>query len=203
MMKFKKKCGNQKGFSLVEVLLAIVILALVATPILQLFTTSMKISKDSRELMGATDVAQATMEVLTSKPMEGTEGLDALLTDSTSHVIIGSLGFTTGCGAISYTGDFATFKTMLKDTYSAGVTEQCFYSKSSDALLVSFHGVEYNKQEYDVVVRMRSNGTGGDKYFTYDVDMEVYSVLNPGSGTEVHYNELLVVLEGAVANKSN
>ena len=70
----KMKMKNSKGFSLIEVLLAIVILGLVAAPILQMFVTSAQVNLNSRELMAATEVATMTMEHITSMKMDGGEG---------------------------------------------------------------------------------------------------------------------------------
>ena len=53
---------NKKAFSLVEVLLAIVLLAIIATPILSVFYTSMSLNIKSKEIMAATDVSSGILE---------------------------------------------------------------------------------------------------------------------------------------------
>jgi len=60
---FKK---NAKGFSLVEVLCAIVLLALVATPILQALCQGMVVNNKSRKMLAAADLASDTMEFVSS-----------------------------------------------------------------------------------------------------------------------------------------
>jgi len=85
-MKKEKMKLNSKGFSLVEVLLAIVILGLIAAPILQMFYTSYQINNKSKRMLNAAELAQTTMEAITSqtygesKTVKGTlisEGLKA------------------------------------------------------------------------------------------------------------------------------
>jgi len=56
------KENNNKGFTLIEILVAIVALALVVVPLLQGFVTTAKLNTKSREKMMATNVAQAHME---------------------------------------------------------------------------------------------------------------------------------------------
>lgn len=48
-MKKLKCCESNKGFTLVEVLLAIVILGLIAVPILQMFSVLIRLTRNQRE----------------------------------------------------------------------------------------------------------------------------------------------------------
>ena len=66
-MKKKRGSGTNKGFSLVEVLLAIVILGLIAAPILQMFYSSYKINEKSKRMLTAAELAQTTIEALSSQ----------------------------------------------------------------------------------------------------------------------------------------
>ncbi len=56
------KENNNKGFTLIEILVAIVALALVVVPLLQGFVATANLNKKSRERMMATNVAQTHME---------------------------------------------------------------------------------------------------------------------------------------------
>lgn len=58
------KKNRNGGFSLIEVLIAVVVLAIVAIPMIHLFLTSTKINVKSRETLRATTVAQDIMEGL-------------------------------------------------------------------------------------------------------------------------------------------
>lgn len=66
-MKKLKSYETNKGFSLVEVLLAIVILGLIAVPILQMFFSSYKINEKSKRMLTAAELAQTTIEALSSQ----------------------------------------------------------------------------------------------------------------------------------------
>lgn len=58
---------NNKGFSLVELLVAIALLAIIALPVFSSFITSARINRESRQLMLATDMAQTIMEGFADK----------------------------------------------------------------------------------------------------------------------------------------
>lgn len=69
---------DNKGFTLLEVLIAVIILALIAVPMLRSFTSSYRVNARSRELMRATTLAQNEMEIFEK------EKLDVLL-DGTKY----------------------------------------------------------------------------------------------------------------------
>ena len=64
---FKKK---NRAFSLVEVLCAVVLLALVATPIIQALYSGMALNNKSRKMLAAADLASDTMEFVSSLSFE-------------------------------------------------------------------------------------------------------------------------------------
>ena len=74
-MKKKAKRLNQKGFSLVEVLMAVVILGLIAAPVCQMLMTSYQVNRRSKRLLLASDISQATLESLTALCWEDTSTL--------------------------------------------------------------------------------------------------------------------------------
>ena len=69
--RIRKK--NNKGFSLLEVLLAVILLAIVVTPLIQTIYTSMTLNKKARILLGATDVGQSYVEYLESLTYESSD----------------------------------------------------------------------------------------------------------------------------------
>lgn len=89
------KENNNKGFTLIEILVAIVALALVVVPLLQGFVTTAKLNAKSREKMMATNVAQTHMEQYSGltieeidkeiKTLNGTYDPDVEFVESTDH----------------------------------------------------------------------------------------------------------------------
>ena len=69
--QYKKK---NKGFSLIEVLLAIVLLGLIAAPVLQMFYSSYSVNQKSKKYLAAADLAQTVMEAISAQTYEGSEG---------------------------------------------------------------------------------------------------------------------------------
>lgn len=203
-MKRKHKIfeENQKGFSLVEILLAIVILSLIITPILQVFISSMGVSNRSRELLGATEVAQMTLEVLNSKPMDSTPGIQGIrdmLTESGAHTLLPSLDHYTPVNTpygVTGFSTHASFVSALRSSYGNASEMLCIVSDTTNEKRFSLHNVTHNGYSYDVVVSMTSDAAQpDDKYYTYDVFLEVFEV-NDG----VHYSERLLIMESAVVN---
>ena len=70
--KMKRK-GNNKGFSLIECLLAVVLLGLIAAPLLQMFYSSMAMNSKSKKYLAASDLAQTKMEEISARTWEDSE----------------------------------------------------------------------------------------------------------------------------------
>lgn len=208
----KKGAGNH-GFSLIEVLLAIVILGLIAAPILQIFVTSAQINHRSKEIMAATDVANTTMEYLTSlKYADTTDGIKVIMTDVNSIERVPGLNYTASGTQLPVSlSTLDAFRSELLATYSASAGKKVFINPiANDAYLgVALHAVEYSNYEFDVIIWFESNNAGSDKFYTYDVTIEVYNTeevttvdIDGNSETNtVHYVEKIVTINGAVANE--
>lgn len=68
--KKKKKQLNNGGFSLIEVLVAMVILAIVSIPLLHSFVTTARTNAKAKIIMRATDVAENTVEAFKHQDVE-------------------------------------------------------------------------------------------------------------------------------------
>ena len=66
----RKGKASNAGFSLVELLIAVTILAIIVIPLLHLFVTSTRINVKSRQMLRATTVAQDIMEGLKAYTLE-------------------------------------------------------------------------------------------------------------------------------------
>lgn len=206
-MRKNRQDRKNKGFSLVEILLAIVILALILTPVLQIFTTSMSISNRSKRLLGATEVAEMTLEVLNSKPMEGTDGIKEVFGANGSRVLLPALGsgtsFTVQSANVSASTSHAQFVSKLTYTTGAGVASRyCNYSVEGEDLRFALVNIVHNGYIYDVVVSMTPQKiSASDEYYTYDVFLEVYGAEKNSEGYFEHYEDKLIEMNSAVVNK--
>ena len=66
----KKRQLNNEGFSLVELLIAIVILSIIVVPLLHSFVTSARTNAKSRSTMHATAIAEDVMEMFEAHSLE-------------------------------------------------------------------------------------------------------------------------------------
>ena len=65
-----RKQLNNEGFSLVELLIAIVILSIIVVPLLHSFVTSARTNAKSRSTMHATAIAEDIMEMFEAHSLE-------------------------------------------------------------------------------------------------------------------------------------
>lgn len=85
------KKGNNKGFSLIEIIIGIGMLAVIIVPILHTFITSAQINRDSRQVMIQTEVAQTIMEGFAGKSYAEVKASAAALATSGSGIVSGNL----------------------------------------------------------------------------------------------------------------
>lgn len=221
MKGMKRKSSSNAGFSLVEVLLAVCILALVAVPILRMITVSMKMNLESKELLAATDTTQSMMEYIRSYPME--DYSDAANADVTTGAVPKAAGVKSrlaksDAGGYSTAGvsdtvvsvipgvtlgsvskgtttssSFNSFKNSVKATPVPG--QKITYSVNGDEVYACIYnaGIE-NGRKCDLVMSFIPQKSGtGDRYFVYNVHIESYKA---GSGFGTYYSEL----DGSIVN---
>lgn len=70
MKNQKDRKLNNKGFTLVELLIAIAIVAVIVAPVLHSMTTSMRVNKKADDLLNETAVAQTVMEGINNRSLE-------------------------------------------------------------------------------------------------------------------------------------
>lgn len=215
-----KNANNNRGFSLVEVLLAIVILGLVAAPILQMFVTSAQINLRSRKLMAATDVATITMEYMNGMKFDGDDGIKEIFTNTSIVDKLPAISYSTSyvenMGSVSSSSaeTFANQVILKREALSgAGYSvsgKRVFWGMNGDDVGVALQNVEYNGQTLDMVIWFDNTKTAGDIYYTYDVEIVVYDVSKESSVDEhgnlstaetSHFSEYLISVNGAVANR--
>lgn len=100
-----KGCKSNKGFTLMEVVVALAVLAIVVTPTISSFITSMSVNRNARRMMTQTDVAQSIMEGFTDKTYE-----------EIKSSLLGSVGISILDGANA----FSSINEGIYNTVSAG-----------------------------------------------------------------------------------
>lgn len=206
--------NNNKGFSFIELLLAIVILALVAAPIFRVFITTSQINNNSKQLMAATDAATVIMEYISTCKFSGTDGVEAIFTDTGLKTRIPALSFTchTQLSSSSAT-DYSGFVSHAEGGGMAvGTGDQyVFYLKpaGSNSLGLALFNVPSNGYMFDMIVWFEPRGNTSDKYYTYDVTIDVYEdkevqvTASDGSVSTQYRNfgTKLISINGAVENQ--
>jgi prepilin-type N-terminal cleavage/methylation domain-containing protein len=71
MVKRRRHQSNQSGFTLIELMVSVVILALAAVGIVQAFSTGFQGTADARDITEATTYAQEKMEEITNTTFDG------------------------------------------------------------------------------------------------------------------------------------
>ena len=86
--KMERK-GTNRGFSLIEVLCAIVLLGLIAAPFLQMVYSSYSTNLKSKKYLAAADLSQTVMEAISAQTWEGSTGsIKKSTTDEEGNVSI-------------------------------------------------------------------------------------------------------------------
>ncbi|MDE6606412.1 MAG: type II secretion system GspH family protein, partial [Lachnospiraceae bacterium] len=66
----ERRTGDNRGFTLLELLIAVLVLAIVIIPLLHSFVSSFRVNARSRETMRATTLAQNEMELFEKEKIE-------------------------------------------------------------------------------------------------------------------------------------
>ena len=149
IMKKKKK---NRGFTLVEVLVAAAILSLVVTPILSSFVSIAKVNAKSRRKLSATTIANGVMESVKNFELAQVAKECAFQSEG-FHIIAGFSGTAT-----EYTPGSTTAKspaTVTKDSSNKYI----FTASTSGQYAFGFVGVSMDSTTYDVLVTYRKNAT--------------------------------------------
>lgn len=209
------KKNNNEGFSFIELLLAIVILALVAAPIFKVFLTTSQINNNSKQLMAATDAATVTMEYINTCKFSGANGAEAIFTNTSGiQTRIPALNFT--CHAQASGSSATNYSSFVSHAEGGGMIvgtgdQYVFYLKpaGSNSLGLALFNVPSNGYMFDMIVWFEPRGSASDKYYTYDVTIDVYEDLDykvtASDGTVStaykNFGTKLISINGAVENK--
>jgi len=169
--------NNKKAFSLVELLCAIVLLAIVATPIIQVIYSSFNLNTRSKRLLAAADLTSDIMEYVGSTPFDDFTYTDDSVTPAVTHTYNGlkkvywkenASVATTSLGVYNSTDHaYYVFPGGPKGEYTS------YTVNGSSNRSIEFKNVNYDGYKFRVKVEIDNNQKTGDKYWTYDVHVEV------------------------------
>jgi prepilin-type N-terminal cleavage/methylation domain-containing protein len=153
---FKNLRGDRRGFSLVELLIAIVILALIVTPLVNMFIFSGKLQLKSHQKGKQTLCAQGVMETVQSMKSD-----DLFMKEIMKHK-----------NSDISTGTATKFNSTLKNAFSSGDTS--FTSDGKGKLVLNIPDIKEGSQAFDAEVTLDPNGSDlkdgsskiNDKYLT-------------------------------------
>lgn len=205
---------SKHGFSLVEVLLAIVILALIATPIASAFYTSLSTNLKSRKLMAATDFTSSIIEELEKQTLEeiqyNMEHNSIGEEDSPNRIV--SVGVTKESHPAVKLEGVNGLDDFIVKCQNLKLNDRCMYYTNfwgEDGKVHTcyfIYQVDFSEYEddkyaylYDCLIEVYPNEamTEGDEYGVYVVDVSTYN----SSDKESRLTDRQVQMTGSVFNK--
>lgn len=168
---------NDKGFTLVEILLAVTILSVAITPLVSIFVTTAKINSHSRKKLQAVITADSVQEATKGIPMANFWA-QATGTDSMTAFNMMS-GAEYGCVDVTYSlaSDGVSIDLdTVKITSDIKKSDTVSYSEGEDIYSYLIKGITQGNKKYDAVIiyqKMAENSVeiNGSPYM---VDKTVY-----------------------------
>ncbi|MBR3040938.1 MAG: type II secretion system protein [Lachnospiraceae bacterium] len=205
-LKKKKRSGNE-GFSLVEVLCAVVLLAIIAAPVLQMFYSSYAMNQRSKKYLAAADLAQAVMEGISAQTYE-----DSKTVEQTPQTITGLATYYQS----SIIGPTQKPLYAVANGATANVPTGHFYQRtgggaapSGTDVILYIDKITYNGYHFNMTIKFQESGlysgtTPTRKYISIPVEIAVYdadsSTAQFGSSNVGLFDKIEVV-ETRVPNK--
>ena len=148
IMSYKKRKLNNRGFSLVEVLVAIVILAIISLPVLSTFSNAARINARARRTENANTAINNIIEEAKTMPLENLVNRQgqyyyAPTTDNNTYVVSDERG-------VSYYTGVNGEKYYIKATFDPGP-----YTDSDSTTDNKKNNITYNKTFYSAPILQR------------------------------------------------
>lgn len=175
---------NNKALSLVEVLLAVVILGLIATPLLQVFYSSLILNQKSQRSLDAADLTDTTLEFISSKVFEDYTYHDG----SGDHVVDGFKTFYWGTNDNPFSNSGVNSLKLYNQNKLYPGGPSCNYrgmtwypgtvingdTANLKGMQVYMTDIKYNHNTYCMRIITEGDPSNSDEFFTYKVTVEVY-----------------------------
>jgi len=175
-----KKKGSNRGFSLIEVLCAIVLLGLIAAPFIQMIYSSYATNLKSKKYLAAADLCQTVMEGISGQTYE-----DSVTIGTTTESIqgLGNYYFpaTGGTGEKGLFGSPKTNANLILKGNCNGASSGAF--SGSTPKKAFFNNVKYGGYQFNVVITAHEEDSypSTQKYFTVKMEIDVYDVITETS----------------------
>ena len=159
--------NDNAGFSLIELIIAILILAIITMPFLRLFVTSATVNNKSRRELRATSLAQDIMEGVKSYDLKGL--LREFGTDETGSEYVSA-------------DDFAVIaKASVDSKYVKEIPPASADSRKSYEFYVT--GVKYENSKFNAKITLNPNRFYSHEYM--EAGKEIYETLNNDEITSI------------------
>lgn len=164
-IKKRRNSKNNHGFSLIEVLLAVVLLGLIATPILQMFYSSFALNKKSEKYLAAADLLQTVMEGISSQTWEDSKPVVSGAAD-----VPGLKTYYAGLSG----GNAKIFSGAGTDIPAANIPEGSVVKGLNGPIAtITFTDVNYSGYKFNVEIQIDTTNDGGTGYYAFPLSATV------------------------------
>ncbi len=174
-MKSGKNTVNNLGFSLVEVIVSIVILALIAVPLLNYFVSSARYNARARNEQRAVALAQSIMEQCKDHSIEEIARSFHTVTDFDKNFSIVAPDKLDNDE--SRVGEVNAAGALVGAKGASGSYEGNTFKNSANGMLYySMRGIQENGNSYDALITVDTNITAGTTYYDLNVNQTLSEI---------------------------
>ncbi|MCR5377006.1 MAG: type II secretion system GspH family protein [Lachnospiraceae bacterium] len=214
-MREDNRKGNS-GFTLVEVLVAVAILAIVSIPVLQSFVSVVQVNSKSRRRLAATTIAESLME--SCKGMSLVEIATQVDYDSVPITFVLDPGSTSFSGTAS---EMNAALTAIETNKAVTLTSSGYKLNAKNTYVFWVKSIKSGGSSYDAVIKYEFDSTRNKGTFGTGVSVEDTLVTKAGMASVMKYynitinvyrstslaaslsaSEPLVTVQGSVADRS-
>ncbi len=182
-MKLRKKSTNNSGFSLVEVIVSMAILAIIAVPLLSYFVTSAEYNARAKNRQKAVVLAQSIMEQCKDKSIEEIAKSFHMVSITPSVFSIVSPDKINNDASRVQEVDAAGNSVGTKGA-SGSYVGNTFTNSSNGMLYYSIKNIEEDGNRYDALITVDTNKTNATKYYAVNNDVtkmiaDIYAIESP------------------------